>query len=220
MKTEISDMNIRRNPQTPPLRWGHKTAGLEHRLSELLSWIRPAGQPYDDYLLEGVNPDEVLARWMLNDTSTITLQRARLLMIDERIAGGYIALSGTELRAGRQADLLDLARQIGEGSYAHLRARVDRVRELFAPIEDNDFTLTRLGLHPDHRGRGLCHTLIEDYLRRGRQGGFRRARVDVPETHRYALDLCRAYGFDTAYRGKSNDGKLRYLTMVRDLNDH
>ncbi|TXD36570.1 GNAT family N-acetyltransferase [Lujinxingia vulgaris] len=213
-------MNLRHPSQTPPLRWGHKTPDLERRIAELLTWVRPAGQPYDDALLQGADIDKTLSRWMLRDNSEITLQRARLLMLDDRIAGGYIALSGTELRTARQADLLDVARHMGEGSYAMLRERVERLRELFAPLEDNDFVITRLGLHPDHRGRGLCHALIEDYLRRGRQGGFRRARVDVPETHRAGLDLCRAYGFDTAYRGKSNDGKLKYLTMVRDLNDH
>ena len=197
--------------------WGHKTPRVEAKIQDIIPWIHEGGRPFFDVFLAGADPQRTLRRWLMRRSSEFSLHRTRLLLFDGRIAGGYITLAGRDLPAARQADLLDLAREIQDHTYGDLRERMDDLRDLFAPVEDNDFFLSRLGVLPSFQGRGLDQHLLDDCLRRARQGSFRRVRVDVPEGHHPLRDLLRSYGFRAVYRGKSPLTNLRYLAMVCDL---
>jgi GNAT superfamily N-acetyltransferase len=197
--------------------WGHKTPQIQAKLPDIVPWIHEAGRPYFDIFLEGADPHFTLSRWVQRRSSEISLHRTRLLIHDDRIAGGYISLAGHDLPGARQADLLDLAREMTDRTYSELRERMEDLRDLFAPVEDNDFFVSKIGVLPSQLGRGLSQHLLDDCLRRARQGSFRRVRVDVPEHHQRARELFRAYGFEAVYRGKSSLSNLRYLAMVCDL---
>lgn len=198
------------------LLWGHKTPQIESRLHDLIPWLTHAGRPYFDVFFEGVSPEDTLTRWMQRSSSEFALQRTRFLIDDQVIVGGYISLAGRDLAGCRQADLLDLARTMGESSYSTLRTRMNDLKDLFVPVEENDFYLSYLGLLPEKESPRRQQALLNDCLRRARQGGFGRLRVDVPEQSPQR-DFYAGQGFNVAYRGKSRSSNLKYLTMVYSL---
>ncbi len=197
--------------------WGHKTPQIERKLIDIVPWVHQAGRPFFDIFLDGADPEDVLNRWLQRRSSELSLHRTRLLIHDDRIAGGYISLAGRDLPAARQADLLDLAREMTDLTYADLRDRMEDLKDLFAPVEDNDFYLSKLGLLPSIDHPGLHQHLLDDCMRRAHQGSFRRVRVDVAEHHSDLRELYSSYGFQAVYRGKSPVSDLRYLAMICDL---
>lgn len=197
--------------------WGHKTPNIEKKFNDIIPWVREAGRPFFDIYLDGTDTDSTIARWLQRGSSELSLQRTRLLVADDRISGGYISLAGRDLISCRQADLLDLAREMSDHNYSDLRARMDDLSDLFAPVEENDFYLSKIGVMPRMQTKGMSHHLMRDCIRRAKQGGFRRVRVDVPEQREIARELYRAYGFEPIYRGKTPISDLRYLAMVCDL---
>ena len=195
--------------------WGHKTPQAEHHIDSIVPWVRAADRQFYDIFLRGNDVDDVLRRWIGRRSSEISLRRTRLLICDDRIAGGYVAIAGAELAGCRQADLLALAREMGNGSYSDLRARMDDLSDLFASVEEHDFYLSKLGVLPDFEGRGLRSHLMDDCLRRAQQGGFGRVRVDVAEGDEVNLGFFEGYQFRPIYRGKTKATDLRYLSLAR-----
>lgn len=203
-----------RRPQQVQIVWGHKLSQIDQKLDEIIPWVRQADRPFYDIFLLGIDAEITIGRWLQRHSSELSLQRTRLLIADDCIAGGYIAVAGSKLTGCRQADLLDLARQMGEHSYTELRARMDDLSTLFAPVEDHDFYLSKLGICPRMEGRNLEKHLLDDCLHRARQGGFGQVRVDVPEHNAASRGFYEAHGFQPIYRGKSRSSDLRYLSMT------
>ncbi len=203
-----------RRSQQIQIVWGHKLPQGDEKIDDIVPWVRESGRPYYDVFLRGIDTDHIITRWLKRRSSELALQRSRLLIADDRIGGGYIAVAGGELAGCRQADLLDLAREMGEHSYSDLRARMDDLSGLFAPVEEHDFYLSKFGILPRMQGRGLSNHLMDDCLHRARQGGFGRVRVDVPEQDEEARALFETYGFRPIYRGKADSSELRYLSMT------
>lgn len=193
--------------------WGHKTPEIEQRLDRIVPWVLDAGRPYYDVFLEGTDPREVITRWLQRRSSELALRRTRLAVADDRIAGGYVAVAGRQLAAARQADLLDLARLMGKRSYSELRARMNDLENLFAPVEAHDFYLSKLGVIQQMEDRELEHPLMDDCIRRARHGGFGQVRTDVCEDDEEMRELFETYGFRPIHRGKASTGDLRYLSM-------
>lgn len=197
--------------------WGHKTPDIDQKLDDVTPWILEAGRPYYDVFLEGTDPQEVIDSWLQRRSSELALRRTRLAVADDRIAGGYIAVAGGELAGCRQADLLDLARTMGNHSYSDLRERMDDLDDLFAPVEAHDFYLSKLGVMPRMEDKELEHPLMDDCIRRAQLGGFGQIRTDVSEDDEEMRDLLDTYGFRPIYRGKSTESDLRYLSMSLEV---
>lgn len=197
--------------------WGHKLPDVHRCTDHIIPWVHQSDAPYYEIYLRGNDIDAVLRRWLRRRSSEVSLRRARLLIADDRICGGYIALAGGELPGCRQADLLDLAREMGEYSYSDLRARMDELGNLFAPVEEHDFYLSKLGVLPEVEDGELSHCLMDDCLRRAQQGGFGRVRVDIPERDEENREFYEGYDFRPIYRGKTDSSDLRYLSMIRTV---
>lgn len=197
--------------------WGHKTPDIDQKLDDITPWVLEAGRPYYDVFLEGTDPHEVIGRWMQRRSSELALRRTRLAVADDRIGGGYIAIAGSDLAGCRQADLLDLARSMDDHSYSELRARMNDLDDLFAPVEAHDFYLSKLGVMPRLADRELEHPLMDDCIRRARHGGFGQVRTDVCEDDDEMRGLLDTYGFRPIYRGKSSRTNLRYLSMSLEV---
>ena len=194
--------------------WGHKTTNLDEKIDDIIPWVRESGRPYYDAFFDGVDTDEIIDRWLRRRSSELSLRRTRLAVADDRIAGGYIALPGSEVAGCRQADLLDLARSIDDHSYSDLRDRMRGFSDLFAPVDTHDFYLSKIGTRPEIDDRELEIPLMEDCLSRAEHGGFGRVRIDVPEDDEDSRGFYETYGFRPIHRGKDDQGRLCYLSMV------
>jgi ribosomal protein S18 acetylase RimI-like enzyme len=136
-----------------------------------------------------------------------------MLVADTRVVAAYVAFPGAELRRRRQADLVALARECTDGDA--LRRRLESVRHVFAPVENDDWYLSKMAVDPARRGSGLGASAVAEYLREGQERGYTRFRLDVSAANAPAVALYRAHGFRVVSDASLPDGELRYLGLVR-----
>ena len=80
----------------------------------ILQWILPAAQPYAGALFgDEERARKALSCWVLRSSSEVAMQRAELLLVDDESVGGYIALSGKQLRSCRLADSIAALAKFG-----------------------------------------------------------------------------------------------------------
>jgi ribosomal protein S18 acetylase RimI-like enzyme len=170
-----------------------------------------AGNPYFDFLFGIGKSQSVLEAMMRDERSEIALRRAHVLLREDRPIGGFIALAGYELPPARQADLLTMMREVGRDSIASLRGRLAQTKALFAPVAPDDYYLSKMGLLPEWRAKGLGKRLLHEYLAQGNANGFTTFRLDVSEENKAAVSLYRSAGFEVVERTQA--AGMSYLAM-------
>ena len=150
---------------------------------------------------------------MRRPTSEIALGRSRILTEGPEIAGGFIALGGSELKLARKADTLALWKTVPANELRALMERMANGANLFSPVADDEYYLSKLGLNGQFRGRGLGSTLIERYLKEGRERGYRRYSLEVRSSNEPAIRLYKSAGFRIDSRLQSRDGRFQYFAM-------
>jgi len=182
------------------------------------SWIHDAGNPYWEWLWG--SSDEArrqLAVWLTRPSSELSRERAVLVAEAGRVLGGYLALGGRELRGCRKADFLELFQCARRAPGSGLEARLRQAAGLFAEVSDDEFYLSRLGLLPAARGRGLGRLLVQAWLDAGEARGFRRFRLDVAVDNVAAIRLYEAAGLARGPDAGSADLPFRYCAMTAEL---
>ena len=190
----------------------------ERLVPEILPWLREAGNPYFDWIFGGeTEANAILGDWVGRPSSEVSLHRIRVLLEGDRVAGGIISLSPTELTACRKADMMALLQQADRlGGRAALFERLRAVRNLFPPLGEDVFYLSKLWVSPHFRGRGYGRRLFEAQLDHGRSAGFRCFRLDVASDNSPAIALYASAGFETRTRSVSADGSIEYLAMAKE----
>ena len=195
----------------------HKSPGIIDRLHLLLPWIYESDRRFFDILLQDWDFNEILPRWMVRDESEHGLHRTRLLIAEDRIAGGFVAMPGREVALARESDILDLVRHSDPRDWRKLRERVQDLYPLFGPIRPGDFYISRLSGLPSLKERGYDEVIVEEALNRARQHHVDRVRIDVDEANQRLCSICTAYGFETIDRGRVPNSTVTYLNLARDL---
>jgi ribosomal protein S18 acetylase RimI-like enzyme len=181
-------------------------------IAEVLPWVYEAGNPYFDWLLGSPHATGAALQAMMRDESSeIAIWRACVLLEGERPIGGFIALAGRELPACRRADFVTMMKELGNEAMTTLRERLAESTRLFPPVDPNDFYLSKIGLLPAWRGRGLGHLLMREYLASGTSAGFTGFRLDVSAGNSPAVHLYQRSGFEIAKR--TDGAAMSYLAM-------
>jgi ribosomal protein S18 acetylase RimI-like enzyme len=182
---------------------------------DFLDWLIPASSPYPEALFGGVEPArEMLDQWARRVDSEYAFDAADLLMVGDRSSGGLICFDGRELARRRRADMMQL---LTNPKLRHLRSRLPDLQGLLAPVAPDDFYLSRVGLIPEARGKGLGHRLLQHFTDCARQGGYRRLRLDVHAGNNAARRLYESAGYRVIYAGHAPKAGLTYFSMIRDL---
>lgn len=134
-------------------------------------------------------------------------------MAGSDVAGGFIGLSGAELRQARKADTVALPKTVTANELRAVMVRMANGANLFSPVSDDEYYLSKLGLNPQFRGAGLGRRLIEGFLEEGRSGGFHHYCLEVRSDNEPALRLYRSAGFEADRQLQSRDGRFRYFAM-------
>lgn len=189
----------------------------EHHDDVVLRWVHAAGNPYFDWLFGSASDAlAALRQWLRRPESEVALRRVRLLAQPPGSGAGYIALTAAELTAARRADALAFA----AGAPADLRRRrLEQLRAsegLFTAPADDELYLSKLGVPPSVRGRGLGRATLAAFAAEAAGRGFRRLRLDVSAGNDAAIGLYRSAGFAVADGGRVVAPGLAYLSMVRD----
>lgn len=186
----------------------------EDLVPHALPWIVEAGNPYYHVLLGGADSTAAtLETWVRRASSEVSIWRAQFLVCDSEFAGGFIALSGGELRKARKADSIALLTAVRVEDRPALMNRLANVSGLLSPVADDEYYLSKLGLTPHFRGKKLGRLLVDRYIEEGVRRGHTRYRLDVQVDNEAAIRCYRLAGFEIWQRTESKDGTLGYYSM-------
>ena len=181
---------------------------------ELVAWIHEAANPYFDWLFGDPSAARAAVKtWLSRPTSEITAARVRPHTVNGEVVGGHVALSGVQLAVARQADAAAMLKVPGDR--AALLHRLTSVRDLFSPVEPDEWYLSKLGVLPTFRGRGLGSAILDDYIATGAALGLHRYRLDV-YAENAAVALYERAGFAVVSKTTSKAAGMTYLAMARD----
>jgi ribosomal protein S18 acetylase RimI-like enzyme len=191
-----------------PLRW----------IPQVLPWVWEAGEPYHSWFFKGIapaeRPDRILAGWMRRGSSEVSVERAVVLGTADRVIGGFVALTGTDLQACRRADTLAALEAAGRAGRNLLAERIRVGQHLFAPIAADEFYLSKLGVASRFRRAGHGARILREYVGTGLERGFRRFRLDVWAENRPAVELYRTFGFQVVREASDGRAGMTYMSMA------
>ena len=183
----------------------------------VVSLIHEAGQPYYDWFFAGPRDARAAVEsWLARPSSELSASRVSLVYSGRsRPDGVFIGLDGADLRACRSSDLLALVRRTADAMEREaLVERIAQTRDLFAPVEDDEYHLSKIGVAPDRRGVGVGRAVLGEFLAAGEACGYRRFSLDVSAGNTPALRLYASAGFKQ--RELRERMGMRYLRMVRE----
>ncbi len=190
------------------------TPNAEHLVLHALPWIMEAGNPYYDVLFGDAGSTlTYLQKWACRGSSEVSIGRVEFLMSDSEFAGGFIALSGGDLQKARRADSVALLTSVAPQDRPVLTLRLTNVTDLMAPVDNDEYYLSKLGLVQQFRGKRLARTLVDRYIEEGARLGHSRYRLDVHADNDAAIRCYRSAGFEISRRSQSQDGTLKYYSM-------
>jgi hypothetical protein len=179
-----------------------------------LPWVLAAGQPYYDWLCGNRDTAErTVAMWMRQPASEVFIQRMQFLLCGPEIAGGIIGLSGAELKRARSADLNSYWKTLDVHSREGLIGRLSKSLDAFAPVAEDEYYASKMGLATAFLGKGLAKVMLEHCLNQGTALGYSKFRADVQTENEPSLRCCLSAGFEIFYTGQSADGALKYHAL-------
>jgi ribosomal protein S18 acetylase RimI-like enzyme len=181
----------------------------------VLPWVHAAGNPYYDWFFGGHElAASQLKIWLRSPSSEVSKKRARLLLVDGAVAGGYVAMGAAELVNCRRADLIALIKRSG-GDRAQLQKKIEASRGIFPAPEAGDFYLSKIGVLEGHRGLGLGERLLEHFLSEGRKEGVSGFSLDVAKENAVAIHLYRKAGFSLRIESSIAGAGISYQAYRR-----
>lgn len=195
----------------------HQVPGIHDRLHEMVPWLRHADSPYFELLFAGRDGDAMTRRWLKRSDSELALQSTQVLIAEDRLAGGFIGFSGRQLGRRREADIIDLARQIGNPRCPRFRTQISDIYTLTSPVARDSYYLSKLGILPEIDAHPLRQFLLESCIERARHIGFKHLRFDVDEANTVLSRLFADNGFEVIARRQARVSSIRYLNMHRAL---
>jgi len=183
-------------------------------LPHALPWILAAGQPYYDWFCGGRDvAQRTVAMWMRQPSSEVSIQRMQFLQCGREIAGGIIGLTGAELKKARTADMDSFWATLDVPSRGALIERLSQSLQVFAPVAEDEYYASKMGLAGSFLGQGLARVMVERCLDQGSALGYSKFRADVQTENEPSLRCCLSIGFEIFYTGQSADGVLRYHAL-------
>lgn len=177
-------------------------------------WILAAGQPYYDWFCgERDVAERTVALWMRQPSSEVSIQRMQFLQCGSDIAGGIIGLGGAELKKARTANINSFWATLDVHSRGALIERLSQSLQVFAPVAEDEYYASKMGLTRSFLGKGLAKVMLGRCLDQGNALGYSKFRADVQTENEPSLRCCLSVGFEIFYTGKSADGALRYHAL-------
>jgi ribosomal protein S18 acetylase RimI-like enzyme len=189
-------------------------------IQSLAPWIIDASRPFADwYFGEPWAAAELITEWMSRSTSEVFAGRAILHEDASGPSGCILALPGSLLAQCRAADFAAFSREVaGEPGADDVLAEIIVVsNELFGRVESDDLYVSRVGVDPQQRGRGIGQAMLSHVLDLGARRGHPRVRLDVSADNVPALRTYGAVGFERHGTRHSAVAGLTYHSMVAFL---
>ncbi len=177
-------------------------------------WILAAGRPYYYWLCgDQEAAHRAITMWMRQPSSETFIERVRFLQYGSEIAAGYIGMCGAEVKKARSADMESLWAFLDMPSRSALIEKISQCLQLFAPVEEDEYYGSKMGVTRSFRGKGLTQPMFDHFFDEGNALGYSKFRLDVQAENKHALNWYFANGFEIVYTGQTTDGALRYHAM-------
>jgi GNAT superfamily N-acetyltransferase len=183
-------------------------------IARAFPWILAAGQPYFHWLCGGRDEAErTVAMWMRQPSSEVSIERMQFLQCGSELAGGIIGIGGAELKKARIADINSYWATLDVHSRGALIEKLSQSLEAFAPVEEDEYYVSKVGLDRRFQAKGLANVLVEHCMDQGSALGYSKFRADIQTENKPSLRCSRAMGFKIFYTGQSADGALRFHAL-------
>lgn len=202
-------------------RWQTLSVADESSVPDVIGWITEAGSPYFDWLFGDVAlAHDVIEARIRSRSSEVSLEVITALTdAREHLLGGFIGLPGAELHRRRRDDSMAFLQAVPRHDRPALMARMRASRQLFPPVEPEDFYLSKMGVRPDARGRGIGRRLVDRFVAAGVAAGSRGLRLDVYADNVHAIALYTSAGFEVIEESRSEQAGMAYLAMYMTTPD-
>ena len=187
----------------------------EKFIPAIMCWMPSADQPF----LTWLHGSEEAARAIIEErlrrqTSQAWLGRLSLALINSEPFGGFVGLSGAVQQRCFLADLVALLSGVDMERRVAFAKKIREAFSVFPPIPPDAYFLSRMGISPEYRGRGLGSYVVGSFLEQGRAEGFNHFQLHVFAENEPAVRLYRSSGFVVEREFLLGEGRFRYFRMV------
>ncbi len=123
-------------------------------------------------------------------------------------------MGGSDLMTCRKADFLALFNYARRSHSEEFLTKIGKAKQLFGNVSEDEYYLSRIGVQPDHRGKGIGRQLLNAYIENGLKIGFKRFRLDVSLSNERAVAFYKASGFIIGSISEVLDVPFQYCSMV------
>jgi ribosomal protein S18 acetylase RimI-like enzyme len=141
-------------------------------------WILDAGSPHLEWLY-GERARELVHAYLDSERSELWAGHVTALIEGDAVIGGYVALDGGELARRRRADTTQLVKWTPIDERQQLRRRLELSQDVYQPVDPGHRFLSKLGVLPAWRGRGLGGELLDAFVAESFERGYAAVRLDV-----------------------------------------
>jgi len=184
----------------------------------VLRWIVDAEEPFASWFYQGRLAAEVAVEERLRRTSSeLWIGGITQMLCGDQHVGGFVAMRGNMLRKCGALDILNYVQRLPSN---HRVRAIEQIRRSFAPfppVEDDVFFLSRLGMDPSFRGRGLSLHLVERFKADAMRARASCCQLNVFAENLPAVGLYHKAGFQTHCDFWLGDGAFRYLCLRLEL---
>jgi ribosomal protein S18 acetylase RimI-like enzyme len=188
---------------------------IEDHAARIARWIFESGQAFFAVLFgDKERAIGTLRKWVIRQSSEFSAFQATLACGTNEPVGMFIGVPGGELDRRRRADLLALIQQTPTAERVDLKAKLQEIGELTAPVSEEHYYIRTLVVDASERGRGTGGRLLDRAIADARALGFSGVRLDVDSDNEPARRLYRRAGFRSIYEGNAPTLRLRMHSMV------
>lgn len=188
---------------------------IERDAAQMAQWIFDSGSQFFTVLFGSrARAIENLQNWVERESSEFSARQATLAYAHGDPAGMIIGVCGDEIPQRRRADLLALIQQTAAADRIALKAKLENIAELTAPVSAGDYYVRTLAVDAAQRGRGLGRELLKQAMQEARGLGFERVRLDVDSDNAVARALYASAGFSSIYEGRVDALRLHMHSLA------
>ncbi len=190
---------------------------IEPYIPQVIHLIYEAGLPFYDYLLgNSENAYSCLEQMVRKESSEVFIRNVTVLVEDNEVVGGLLALDSSKLKECRISDSEILFNFFKYESEDQLLNKLTVAQELFKHLPISEYYLSKITVAQNHRRKGYGRELFQRYLDKGKELGYSRFSLEVSGTNTSAKNLYKSFGFQIQSRSKSSVANMEYCYMLLD----
>ncbi len=153
-----------------------------------------------------LNSIEFLSQTLRKPSGEFGYKNHRVAEINGAIVGVATSFSGRESLSFMLVAIRQILRYYGPFRAPGIMRRGLQIESIIAPPKKDEFCIAHVGVHPDHRRRGIGRKIMEYMVSEAKKAGFSKLVLDVSAENPAALSLYESLGFKAIRQNESTLG--------------